>query len=170
LKRYQAVLEEKASLTFQLQDANGVVSRLQADLVAVSKSRDAEHERARVLFDIVEELEDECSRIAESAEAKQEALSELQDALHAMEKKEESRSKDVNEMALHLGELRARLNNIQDETDKNDNVSAAAEGEMREMYQVCHRCSCQSMANMQPTSSHQCRCRSACHCLRGRCT
>jgi Mg2+ and Co2+ transporter CorA len=170
LKRYQAVLEEKASLTFQLQDANAVVGRLQADLVIVSQSRDTEHERAQVLFDIVEELEEECSRIAEAAEAKQEAVSELQDALHAMEQKEESRAKDVDEMALHLGELRARLNDIQDETGKKDHVSAAAEGDMREMYQVCYRRSCQSMANMKQTSSQQCHCRSACHCLSGRCT
>lgn len=134
LKRYQEVLEEKTTLTFELQDVHALISRLQAQLLSVSQSRDNEQDRAQVLFGIIEELEEECSRIAASAEAKQEAVTELQEALHAMEQKEESRSKDVDEMALHLAELRERLNDIQDEADKNE--SGATEGEMREMYQV----------------------------------
>jgi regulator of replication initiation timing len=65
------------------------------------------------------------------------AVTELQETLESMEKQEESRVADVDEMALHLMELRDRLNDMQIEAAKKDSASTQTEEDaLRQMHQV----------------------------------
>jgi TolA-binding protein len=65
------------------------------------------------------------------------AVTELQDTLESMEKQEESRVADVDEMALHLMALRDKLNEMQIEAEQKDTANAQTEEDaLREMHQV----------------------------------
>jgi len=59
LTRYQAVMEDKLSLQFRLQDSESNLERVQTELLAVTQDRDIEGEHTILeLRSVIEEMED----------------------------------------------------------------------------------------------------------------
>lgn len=96
LTRYQAVMEDKLSLQFRLQDSESNLERVQTELLAVTQDRDIEGEHTHLLSTLLEKREDECAQLTECNEQQEHTILELRSVIEEMEDSNKSREDDVH--------------------------------------------------------------------------
>eukprot|EP00892_Ulva_mutabilis_P009878 jgi/Ulvmu1/7262/UM035_0049.1 len=135
LTRYQAVMEDKLSLQFRLQDTESKLASTQAELTAVTHDLDIEGEHSHLLSTLLEKREQECAQLTDQSDQQEQTIVELRSIIEEMEDSNQSREEDVHEMATHLRAMQDRLEELQHQATQQHESTADTETELREMFE-----------------------------------